>query len=130
MSAGFPSLGEFVAQHQREYSVLGGFDCCTCGWTPRDGSGCATYEEHVEAAWREARMIRSPEQLDANWPMGAVIQEVHTGACCEEPHCDFYEQLWVMQYQMGWMPAGAEYYDWEEEPRLPARLLWHPEWGA
>ncbi|ABQ86140.1 hypothetical protein PBI_TWEETY_71 [Mycobacterium phage Tweety] len=48
-------LGEFVAQHQREYSVLGGFDCCTCGWTVHDGSGCATYEEHVEAAWLQTR---------------------------------------------------------------------------
>jgi len=48
-------LGEFVAQHQREYAVLGGFDCCTCGWTVHDGSGCATYEEHVEAAWLQAR---------------------------------------------------------------------------
>jgi hypothetical protein len=76
-------------------------------------------------------LLETQDQLNENWPMGTVIQEVHTGTCCgsEEPYCDFYEQLWVMQFQMGWMRAGAEHFDEnDDEPRLPCRLLWHPSW--
>lgn len=67
------------------------------------------------------------ELLSLDWRMGAVVQEIHTGSCCgaEEPFCDFYEQLWVMQFAMGWMRAGAEYFDLDDDvPRLPVRVLY------
>jgi hypothetical protein len=79
-------------------------------------------------------VISDGKVLQSNaWPMGTVVQEIHTGSCCgtEQPFCDFYEQLWVMQFQMGWMRVEAEYFDGaDDSPRLPVRLLWHPEWAS
>lgn len=66
----------------------------------------------------------------ADWPMGTVIQEVHTGDCCDEKFCDFYPQLWEMAFSCGWSRAGKFYDPDDESPRLPVRLLWHPEWAG
>lgn len=72
--------------------------------------------------------ITTPEQLHSpDWLMGTVIQEIHTGDCCEEPHCDFYPPLWEFAFSCGWSRAGKLYDPNDDTPRLPARLLWHPE---
>ena len=74
-------------------------------------------------------VITTSEELHSlDWPMGTVIQEIHDGDCCVLAFCDFYPPLWEMAFQMGWTRAG-NMYDEDIEPRLPVRLLWHPEWA-
>ncbi|ARG91431.1 hypothetical protein B1T50_04775 [Mycobacterium kansasii] len=64
-----------------------------------------------------------------DWQMGSVVQEVHTGDCCEgEEFCDFYPQLWEMAFMCGWTRSGSYYNPDDDSPRLPVRVLWNPAW--
>jgi hypothetical protein len=75
-------------------------------------------------------LIDAVAECQTNWPMGTVVQEVHTGTCCpEEPMCDFYAPLWEMAFQCGWTRAGKSFDPNDDEPRIPLRLLWHPDWS-
>lgn len=71
------------------------------------------------------RIVESEaELLSLDWPMGAVVQEIHNGECCDERFCDFYPPLWEMAFQCGWARVG-KYYDPDDDlPRLPVRVLW------
>ncbi len=66
------------------------------------------------------------ELFSPSWPMGTVIQEIHTGECCEEPNCDFYQPLWEMGFMVGWCRAGKPYNHEDDEPQLPVRVLYNP----
>lgn len=64
-----------------------------------------------------------------DWQMGSVVQEVHTGDCCQdEEYCDFYPQLWEMAFMCGWTRSGSYYNPDDDSPRLPVRVLWNPAW--
>ncbi len=72
-------------------------------------------------------IITTEDELHSlQWQMGTVVQEVHTGHCCTEPFCDFYQPLWEMAFQCGWTRAGRMYDDNDDSPRLPVRVLWNP----
>jgi hypothetical protein len=74
-----------------------------------------------------SRIITESENLHSpRWEMGTVIQEIHTGECCAEPHCDFYQPLWEMGFQVGWCRAGKQFDPDDDEPRLPVRVLYDP----
>lgn len=76
--------------------------------------------------WLKPLAVIDVDELD--WPMGVVVQEIHTGTCCAERFCDFYPPLWEMAFQCWWTRAGKMYDPDDDSPRLPVRLLWHPEW--
>lgn len=81
------------------------------------------------AAKSDFHIITTEDELQSSaWPMGAVVQEIHDGECCNERFCDFYPQLWEMAFACGWTRAGKMYDHQDDSPRLPVRLLWHPEW--
>lgn len=75
-------------------------------------------------AHRRACVITTVEQLEANWPMETVIQELPAH------DFDFYPQIWEMAFQCGWTRAGRKFDPDDQTPRLPARLLHHPDWGV
>lgn len=85
---------------------------------------------HLDAQKRANRIDTVAELNALDWPMGTVIQEIHTGDCCGEKHCDFYPPLWEMAFQCGWSRAGRLYDPEDGEPRLPCRVLYRPENGS
>jgi hypothetical protein len=75
-------------------------------------------------------VITDEELLQSNvWEMGTIVQEIHTGECCDEKFCDFYQPLWEMAFQCGWTRPGHLYDPDDDSPRLPVRLLWHPDFA-
>lgn len=77
--------------------------------------------------WRPLQVI---EQDTVNFPFGTVVQEIHhPDDACIEPNCDYYAPLWEMGFQVGWCRAGCMYDHTDDSPRMPVRLLWHPEWS-
>lgn len=66
------------------------------------------------------------ELHNLRWEMGTVVQEIHDGACCDAPHCDFYQPLWEMAFQCGWTRAGKMFDPDDDSPRLPVRVLFDP----
>lgn len=56
-----------------------------------------------------SRIITDSTDLHSpRWEMGTVVQEIHTGECCDEPHCDFYQPLWEMGFQSRLVPGREE----------------------
>lgn len=82
---------------------------------------------HLEKAGYLPQILTTEDELHSlQWPMGTVVQEIHTGECCTEPFCDFYQPLWEMAFKCGWTRAGRMYDDNDDSPRLPVRVLWNP----
>jgi hypothetical protein len=83
------------------------------------------------AARPDFRLITSTEDLATDaLPAGAVVQEIHTGNCCDahEFMCDLFPPQWEKAAGRGWTRSGQEYNADHDEPRLPVQLLWHPDW--
>ena len=73
-------------------------------------------------------VLSTAEEMQSDaWPFGTVVQELHTGDCCNLFHfCDVYAPMWEMAFQSGWARVGNEY-DPEDQPRLPVQLLFVPD---
>lgn len=81
------------------------------------------------AAKPDFRVVTSADDLSStSWPVGTVVQEIHTGNCCEahEFLCDLYPPQWE-KAERGWTRSGKQYNPDHDEPRLPVQMLWHPE---
>ncbi|MEJ9078569.1 hypothetical protein WKY82_09125 [Gordonia malaquae] len=112
------SLQQHLANH--EYlDFFDGWESCECGWREeierRSETGAVfTHAAHVADAWREARTVRTDEEL----PYGTVIRDSHG---------------YVLQNTSGhpgnpsWWGPGD---DMSSLPELPALILWTPEDGA
>lgn len=73
---------------------------------------------NLEAAWRDACTIETREQLDA-LPAQSVIQSDASATGDGNPWTwERFDEGW---FTTAFSPAGV--------PDLPARLLWHPDWG-
>ena len=72
-------------------------------------------------------VLSTAEELQSSsWPFGTVVQEFHTGDCCNVFHfCDVYAPIWEMAFQGGWARVGNKY-DPGDQPRLPVQLLLRP----
>lgn len=106
-----------LEQHLEEHQYLETFDgweSCECGWREEferkaDGD-LHSHAAHVAATWREARTVRTAEELDA-LPAGSAIR---SGEC-----------LMVMDRDKMWIPV------WNGGPTSDGFLvLWTPEGGA
>ena len=63
------------------------------------------------ATRRDFPVISTAEELQSgSWPFGTVVQELHTGDCCDDEHfCDLNPPMWELTFQGGWARTGARY---------------------
>lgn len=125
MSDQFPSLAEVLAKHvditndEWRNNFMHGHPSCACGWEQNDDSGIGPFwSDHFAEMWRETRMIRTPDQLDA-LPVGTVLREDYDGT------------IWTLH-------DGGKHIDAFRECdylplltsaiSLPARVIHNPDW--
>lgn len=129
MSAEFPPLATVLDQHpdvtHHSYANprMYGDPACGCGWEQGDDSDHGPYwRDHFNAVWSDLRTIVTPEQLAA-LPIGSAIRELNhpVPGVFELQELDETDDVATAWYVVG---DG-----WPAEPRLPAVLVWHPDWA-
>jgi hypothetical protein len=119
-AADFPSLAEVLARHVDWVSE--GVRLCSCFWTdssPEASSSRLAWAEHVQAEWDRACRIETVERLNA-LPDDAIVGD-NSGEAWRKSGMYYPDEPW-------WA-AGHDVEQPATEIRLPARLLWHPDWS-
>lgn len=99
---------------------------CKCGWMPPQDDPDpieSIHAAHVAATWREARTVRTVEELEA-LPFGAVIREAvvenHRATGAD------WNRVWEKWHEGKWVCPG-DHTEGTQTPALPAVILWTPE---
>ena len=121
-----PDLAEVLAAHT--YYEEFGLCRCRLGKDYDYGFDSETWYHHAAQAWRDACTIRTVEQLNApELPEGTLIAEIHHPDDGCDGMCWVVPVVWEMLSPPGWI--CHTYRPPEAHPRLPCRLIWHPEWA-
>lgn len=122
-------IEQHLAAH--EYlDILDGWDACECGWREeyerRSETGTIfTHHAHVAATWREARTVRTIDELDA-LPVGTVIRDVDGAMYRRSPYSVDDDGRWYP----AWTVGNAYERDMGVESReipTPGLIVWTPE---
>lgn len=119
----FPSLAQVLARHESMRDPYRRCQVCICDrWSDTDhgDNGHHTHVAHQADAWREACTIRTVEELEA-LPDGATVRGAN-GHAFEKS-----SESWTFDDRR-WGEAGNSSPDRSEDIKLPALLIWHPEW--
>lgn len=128
------TLEQHLAAHPLYYDEMAEYcNVCGCGWRidgealdySADNDAATQIAElhaaHVAATWREARTVRTVEELDA-LPFLTIIREVYG------PSPSGYDYGGVHERRTsGWECIAGVLRDTPNPIRLPALVVWMPE---
>ncbi len=123
-----------LERHLEEHEYLDtvdGWESCECGWREElerrsDTGSIFTHAAHVAATWREARTVRTVEELDA-LPIGSILLD--TGGLTPSLYTKT-RGGWLLGDDRLWIPWQILRPGDGRMPPVVHLILWTPEGGA
>lgn len=128
VSTEHPTLVEVLKQHgdithdDHENPYVYGHPSCICGWEQGDESDHGPFwRNHIESVWREARTIRTVDQLEALPDRSVVYEKRRDVAWMKDGRASIDRPWWC---------TGSEIEEPSAEIVLPVLLIHHPDWSV